>query len=286
MRNSIIYSLFVALLFFSCRKEDNPKIPDLTRVPTPLITKDPSAPAVIVASDAANFTGKVVVDLFFKTDEPPQKFDLVIIKNGNKQNVKVIQENITSFPTTVSFTGSQLATLFGEPTLNCEFYDLGIDVTTKDGQKFQAFPAVGVGYGGGVANQPGASTTVRYATKVEFVAADYAGDFEVVTDEWEDYHAGDIVPITVINDHQISFKYKAISAQPIIVNVDPETLKTSVTKQVYGTYAWPYGNASVESTSSADNVVAPCEGLLTVVLEHTVAAGSFGEYKIVLRKKS
>jgi len=60
MKKVIIFSLllssFVAI-FNSCRKEDNVKLPDLTRAPLPLVTKDPSADDVISGSDPAAFAG-------------------------------------------------------------------------------------------------------------------------------------------------------------------------------------------------------------------------------------
>lgn len=287
MRNSIIYSLLLSIFFLSCRKEDNTKLPDLTRVPTPLVTKVTTTDQVISVQDPTVFKGSFTVDLFFKDDVPPQKFDIVVMKNGDKGNVKTIHENITTFPSSFEITGPQLATLFGAAIQLGDKFDVGVDVTTQSGQKFQAFPLIGAGYGAGVGNQEGASTFIRYEAVCKFDAAAYAGNFEVITDEWEDYGAGEVIPVTVINETQLSFKYKAANAQPIIVTVNPNTNSVSVAKQVYGTYAGtPYGNFSVESIPNVENFVAPCEGVLSVILRHTVSAGSFGEYKIVLKKKS
>jgi hypothetical protein len=109
----------------------------------------------------------------------------------------------------------------------------------------------------------------------------------VVTDEWGDYHAGDVVQLTMIDATHFSFKYLADDPIPIIVTVNPTTNAVTVAKQVYGIGyppGWPYGDISVESVPSVDNFVAPCAGTFSVILKHTVAAGSFGEYKIVLRK--
>jgi len=69
MKSSIIVCFLVALVFSSCRKEDNPKLPDLIRVPLPLITVDPTGDASISAQNSAAFKGKVVVDLYFKNDK-------------------------------------------------------------------------------------------------------------------------------------------------------------------------------------------------------------------------
>jgi len=79
----------------------------------------------------------------------------------------------------------------------------------------------------------------------------------------------------------------AAGALPIVVTVNPITNAVTVPKQVYGSGyppGWPYGNISVESVPSVENFVAPCAGTFSVILKHTVAAGSFGENKIVLKK--
>src|SRR5688500_4109137 len=116
MKRSIIYSLMAALVIVSgCRKEDNPKLPDLTRVPTPLITIDVTANQVISFQEPEKFVGKFIVYLYFKNDIKPKKFDVLIMKNGNKNNHKVFKTDITTFPTTETITGPQLVTLFGEP---------------------------------------------------------------------------------------------------------------------------------------------------------------------------
>lgn len=289
MKKLIIFSFLIAIasLFDSCRKEDNPKLPDLTRFPTPSLTAAAGSGTVITASTAASFTGKVVVDLFFKTDVPPQKYDVVVRKNNG--TVKTLKEGITTFPTTVEFTGAQLATLFGEAVKTCDFYDVGVDVTTQSGQKYLAFPATGNSYASGVAAQPGASTVLRYTTKVEFNSLDYNGDFTVVTDEWEDYKVGETVTLTRINDTQVSFKYKTVNASPIIITVDPVTLKTSAAAQVYGNYGappdWPYGNVTATGVASTDNLVAPCEKTISIKLNHTAGATNFGDFIIKLKKK-
>ncbi|WP_153797095.1 hypothetical protein [Foetidibacter luteolus] len=281
-----LYIVIVMAVLFGCRKDDNSKLPQLTRVPIPKVTKEAGSSQTIKVSALSTFAGKIVVDKFFATDISPKKYDVVIIKNADKSVVKTIQADITSFPATVNLTADMLSSLFGEPVVTCDFFDVGVNVTTADGTLYQAFPATGVAYGAGVAAQGGASLTTRYNTEVEFNSAEYSGDFEVVTDEWEDYEPGTVIPVTVINDHQVSFEYDALEAKPIIVDVDLATLKTKVVKQVYGTYNWPYGDASVESVDgSADNYVAPCEGVLSVRLEHTVAAGSFGDFAIVLKRK-
>ncbi|MEJ7737404.1 MAG: hypothetical protein WKF97_08260 [Chitinophagaceae bacterium] len=288
MKRSIIYSLIAILIFSACRKDDNIKIPDLIRVPVPLLVKDATGDQVISAQDPDKFRGKFVVDMFFKTDVPPQKMDVVIIKNGNRTNVKVVKEGITAYPTTLEVTGAQLASLFGAPVKVGDRFDIGVDITTSNGQKYLAFPTVGVPYGTGIANQPGASTQVRFEAVCAFTAAAYAGNFEVVVDEWEDYHPGDVIPVTVVDASTLSFLYGATGAKPILVKVNTGTNVTSVVKQSYGNYTTSPNVSTeffAESVAGADNFVAPCELTLSVKLNHTSALGNYGNYIIKLKKK-
>ena len=290
MKKAISYLFIFSLLdvfFNSCRKEDNPILPELIKVPTPLILKDASTDQVIDAVDPAAFSGTFTVDLFFDNDAPPEKMDIVVIKNGNKSVVKPI-EIVTTYPTSITITGTQLETLFNEPIVLGDFFDIGANIVLN-GRTYHAFPAVGVAHASGVAAQPGASTFIRYGAVCAYDPEQYQGNFVVVDDEWGDYGAGDVVELIKIDDTKFSFTYPADNAKPIIVEVNPADNSVSVTKQVYGDgyggASWPYGPISVQSVPSVDNFVAPCDGVVSVILSHTVGAGGFGSYKIVLEKQ-
>src|SRR5437762_2433830 len=130
MKRSIIYSVFAALAFFACRKSDNPKIPDLMQVPTPLVTLDATSDKFINPGAPATFKGKFTVDLLFKNDIKPQAFDVVIRKNGT--TTKVYKAGITSFPTSLEVTGQQLIDLFGQPIADGDKFDIGVDIITAN----------------------------------------------------------------------------------------------------------------------------------------------------------
>ena len=114
------------------------------------------------------------------------------------------------------------------------------------------------------------------------VVADFAGDFEVLDDEWQDYFAGDIVPLTVSGD-TIMFKYAAGNAQPIKLLVNKTNGVVTVAKQVYGNYG-PDAFSAQSLAGSADNFVNPCDKIVSVRLTHTVAAGSYGSFTIRFKK--
>ena len=290
MKKAISYLFIFSLLavfFNSCRKEDNPILPELIKVPTPLILKDASTDQVIDAVDPAAFSGTFTVDLFFDNDAPPEKMDIVVIKNGDKSVVKQV-ETVTTYPTSITITGTKLETLFNETIELGDYFDIGANIVLN-GRTYHAFPAVGVAHASGVAAQPGASTFIRYGAVCAYDPEQYQGNFVVVDDEWGDYGAGDVVELIKIDDTKFSFTYPADNAKPIIVEVNPADNSVSVTKQVYGDgyggASWPYGPISVQSVPSVDNFVAPCDGVVSVILSHTVGAGGFGSYKIVLEKQ-
>ena len=158
-----LYLFSIAGLLSSCSKDENGDLPDnLTQFPTPLVVKVAGTDQSISAANPNAFSGKFTVGLYFPTGAPPKKYDVVVIKNNDKANVKVIKTDVTTFPTDITITGSQLATLFGAPIVAGDRFDISVDVTIYTGEKFEAFPVTGNAYASGIAAQPGSSTFVRY----------------------------------------------------------------------------------------------------------------------------
>lgn len=299
MKKILSYGLFLMIVLFSaCRKSDNPKIPTLQRVPVPALSVTAGTSATIIPSDIANYVGKVTVDVFFKTDVPPKKMDLVIFKNNDTAGQKILHPDITTYPSVISFTGPQLVTLFGT-IKTCDFFSIGVNITTADGTLYEAFPkplfingkAINiVPYGSGIAGEyGGVLTSLAYSTKVEYDPTIYSGNFIPVSDEFGDFLPTDITLFTTIDATHFSFKSpQAFNALPIIVSVDPATLVASITKQKIGDYfLWEHGytNPNVSASGTATNKVSPCDKTLTLTLNYTVDQGSFGGYKIVFIKQ-
>lgn len=286
MKKGIIYTLLVALTLFACRKSDNPKIPELARVPVPSLSLDASSDAIINPGDPLAFNGKVIVDLFFKNDIPPKKFDVVVIKNDDPASAKVLKADVTTFPTTVEITGQQLVDLFGEAIGDGDLYTVGVNITTQDGKLYEGFPVTGSPYGTGVPNENGGvKTTIDFLKPCTFVADEYNGDFTVVSDDWADYGAGSVIPVTKIDDTHISFEYNVDpgSAEPIIMEIDPSTNGITVAKTEYGTYGGdPYSAKTADNSSTVN----PCDVSLTLKLQQFAPDGSsIGNFTIKLKKK-
>src|SRR5258706_8991584 len=123
MKKIVLYSL-LPLLIIGCRKDDNPKIPELTRVPVMKLSVVANSDGSIdVAGNPAAFKANFNVDLLIPEDVKPQKVDVVVRKNGAGA-VKVIKTDVSSFPTNIQVTGQQLIDLFGPIVLN-DFFDFG-----------------------------------------------------------------------------------------------------------------------------------------------------------------
>ncbi len=290
-KHIVFYFLLGAVMLTSCDRNDGfvPKEFTPERVPAPKIVKDATGSAAIDMTNLGSFNGKVNVSLYFPDDIPPQKFDIVIRKNNDNTNVRVFQAGVTSFPTVITITAAQIATLFGTPITLGDNYDVGADVYAQTGKKYEAFPAVGLGYAAAFQpDHPGFSPSIRFSAICQYNAALYpTGNYTVLVDEWADYLPGEIITVTQIDATHLSFNYLApISNQPIIVTIDPATNITSVTKQNYGNYPWnTFGIMTVNTVASNDNVVSPCDQSFGVYLDHRVSIGSYGTYLIKLKKQ-
>lgn len=296
MKNIVSYGIISLLLVLgACRKSDNPKIPTLIRVPVPNLiagTTGDQAISVSTPTSAAAFNANFTITLKFPNDVPPTKMDVVVRKNGNNANVKLFKAGITSWPATINIKGSDIISAFGAPIALGDNYDFGVDIYTKDGGKFEAFPLVGIPYGSGVGGEyGGVVTSIRYSAICAFNSADFVGSYKVLRDDWADYGVGDPIAVTVIDATHLSFFYGAPQGLPIIITVNPANNTTSVAKQVYGPIGyppgWPYGPISVNSATppGPDDYVAPCDHIVSISLIHTVAAGSFGANVIQFQRQ-
>jgi len=292
MKRLFFISLAAAFLLGACRKADNPKIPTLARVPVPQITVDKTKSVSISATNPASFSGAFSVGLFFPNDIKPSKMDVVVRKNNNNSNVKLFSAGVTTWPSTFTITGTQLATIFGATPVLGDQYDFGVDIYTQDGTKYEAFPAVGAGYGAGVSGQYGGVNLVAsYGVLCLYDPNIYQGNFVVVQDDWADTNPGDIIVLTKVDNTTFSFKYASTLLNPvpqgIIVNVDPLTNIPSITKQTVGS-GWTYDGSkpvTIRTLSNAANILTPCEGGVSLVVAWSQGSGEYGPVFFKLKKQ-
>ena len=292
-KNIIFYSLLASVLLFAgCNKDDGsvPKAVQLERVPAPLINKDATGSAAIDLTNLAGFSGKFRVGLYFPADIPPSKFDIVVRKNNNNGNIKILQAGLTVFPTTITITAAQITTLFGSAILIGDNYDIGADVYAQSGKKYEAFPVIGLGYAAAFQpDHPGFSASITYSAICAYDPNIYQGNFVVVKDDWQDTNPGDIIVFTKIDATHFSFIYPtAVNPIPIIVTVNPVTNTPSIAKQNIGT-AWTYDNSPIPPTArtlaGVANNVAPCAKTVSLNMVWGEAGNEFGPLIFSLRKQ-
>ena len=297
-----ILPIFLAIVVFSSCKKDDGAIPErvsIAAVPTITTNIDPTGSQAIDLLNLGSFAGKFKVDQYFPGTTPPTKVDIVVRKwNGtaNNGNVKVFKAGVTTFPTNITVTAAEIATLFGTPIVLGDTYDFAPDIYVGD-RRFEAFPAVGAGQGAGLNGQPFFSEFARFTAICRYDPSIYEGDFEVVSDAWGDFTPGEVVRLTRVSNTSFSFTdpYAVPPASgpvPIVVNVTVTNNNVSITKISIGTkWVWsttpnppyPYTNAFV---STASGSVAPCSRTVTLGMVYAVDQGTFaGTWNLVLRKK-
>lgn len=283
MKIIITYSIIIAITLLSaCRKSDNPKIPDLIRIPIPLITVDISGDVTISGDDPASFKGKFIVDNYFKDDTKPEKLDVVIIKNGDHSKVVHFKDGITTFPTSLEITGTQLIALFGEPIVLGDQFTIGTNVTAPGGKMYEAFPDVKDGngnyfspYGAGINTQASASTEINFTCVCAFNINDFVGA-ATVTDPffWEGSYD---VTVTLEGTNLVKISpVNTMAQESFLIKLDPKFFTATVDKQVIdpdvSSWIGPYTNLAVAGKGSVD----ACQRSLNLNLNWTVDQGSFG----------
>jgi len=273
MKKTILYSLLLfglAAMFHACRKDDVQPPPD-TRFPLPLITKDTTGDDFISGKDPASFLGKFVIDMYYGTEVLPQKVDIVVIRNDNKTNVKTIQANVTTFPASIQVTGTQLTTLFDSTIRLGDKFEIGADVTTINGQKFEAFPEAGNPYGADTSALPGSRFSIEYVADCVFDIASFNGWYTVVGNtigggDWGDLKVGDGVAVSAGGNEISVFAYPynqpLYIVYPMICQVDPVTYDVTITRQIIGLntiFSWPMIWAE-----SGTGTVSPCGDAITL----------------------
>lgn len=287
---SILFAAIVATLP-ACRKNDA-QPPTDTRFPLPQLTKDTTGDDFISGKDPASFIGKFTVGLYYGTAVKPRKVDVVVIRNNNKSNVKTIKADVTGFPAQIEVTGIQLATLF-DSTINLgDKFEIGADITTTNGQKFEAFPVTGNPYGADTATLPGHSFSIVYLADCKFDIS-YFNGYYTVQRTTHDYWVGDSILVrpgqgdTILvtawpyPNHWGTWDYWRV---PMIVKIDPVTFEATIPGfQGVGEYCCGGPFIIVEGGSGS---VSPCGDKITLYVTVAEAGTTSSEwYDCVLELK-
>lgn len=284
-RINIFCSLLLILitLFIACTKNSITPIPD-PRFPLPSIIKDTTSDIFISAKQPEDFAGKFVVNMYYAAEVIAQKVDVVVIRNGNKSNVKVLKSGVTNFPTTVEVTGTQLTTLFDSAIKLGDVFEIAADVTAQDGRSYPGFPLTGDPYGVDTTTLTNPSFSITYVADCVYDKNDYDGFYKVLSKTW-DYEVGDLVEVRPGPDNTLKITawpnpdVGNFTRIPMTVEVDPVTLVATVPMQVVGEFA----GGQAHLIDSGTGTVSPCGDKITLTLVFMMDS-YYGEQSLLLGK--
>jgi hypothetical protein len=282
-------TLGLMIAFAGCKKDDGGvrKSVVIKDVPVVSTSIESTGSQAIDLLNLAGFSGKFKVSLYFPGATPPDKVDIVVRKNGSNSNVKVIKKDVTTLPYSLTVTSADIAALFGVAVALGDTYDFAPDLYVGV-NKYEAFPATGLGNGPGIIAFPLYSDFARFAAICAYDPAIYEGDFVVVSDAFGDFTPGEIVKFTKISNSSFSFINPYVTSPlPIIVNINTLNNQATITKQKVGNaFVWAsYTNPNMAVAASSTSVVAPCSKTITLAVAYTVDQGGFGTFNLVLKKK-
>jgi len=283
-------TLGLMIAFAGCKKDDGGVRSSVVIKDVPVLSTkiESTGSQAIDLLNLAGFSGKFKVELYFPGATPPDKVDIVVRKNGSNANVKVMKKDVTTLPYSLTVTSADIAALFGVAVALGDTYDFAPDLYVGV-NKYEAFPATGLGNGPGIIAFPLYSDYARFAAICAYDPAIYEGDFVVVSDAFGDFTPGEIVKFTKISNSSFSFINPYVTSPlPIIVNINTLNNQATITKQKVGnafTWQLAYTNPNMAVSASSTSVVAPCSKTITLAIAYTVDQGSFGTFNLVLRKK-
>ena len=282
-------TLGLMIAFAGCKKDDGGVRSSVVIKDVPVVSTkiESTGSQAIDLLNLAGFSGKFKVELYFPGATPPDKVDIVVRKNGSNANVKVIKKDVTTLPYSLTVTSADIAALFGVAVALGDTYDFAPDLYVGV-NKYEAFPATGLGNGPGIIAYPLYSDFARFAAICAYDPAIYEGDFVVVSDAFGDFTPGEIVKFTKISNSSFSFINPYVTSPlPIIVNINTLNNQATITKQKVGNaFVWAsYTNPNMAVSASSTSVVAPCSKTITLAVAYTVDQGSFGTFNLVLKKK-
>ena len=283
-------TLGLMIAFAGCKKDDGGVRKSVVIKDVPVVSTkiESTGSQAIDLLNLAGFSGKFKVELYFPGATPPDKVDIVVRKNGSNANVKVMKKDVTTLPYSLTVTSADIAALFGVAVALGDTYDFAPDLYVGV-NKYEAFPATGLGNGPGIIAFPLYSDFARFAAICAYDPAIYEGDFLVVSDGFGDFSPGEIVKFTKISNSSFSFINPYVTSPlPIIVTINTLNNQATIAKQKVGnafTWQLAYTNPNMAVSASATSVVAPCSKTITLAIAYTVDQGSFGTFNLVLKKK-
>lgn len=271
-------ALLLCILLLAACKEDN-RQPDAIKGSLPKLTIDESADFLI---QDETFEGKVIVDLLFK--DYPKDANVVIRKNGDNEMVKVLKENVTTFPQTVTVNTTILTDLYGEPMESGDYVEIGMDVLLDNGLWVPAFNEYGLGSSPQADQLPGSNPIVKFKAVCPLNLDAFIGTAEFEDGFWEETY-----DVTVERKSENVLLIKGIIEQEapygvLELTVDPAKHTVSAERMDYAPV--------LEGLSYKDYVLSSiqgelnsCESAIEFSGTMTCNVGSFGTSSFSLKMK-
>ena len=273
-----VFGLLILVAGF--RKSDNPNLPNLERVPVPKYTVDQTMDVLI--QEPEKFRGKFTVDLYFKDDVKPKSMDIVVARNEDYGTVKVFKSNVTTFPVTYEVTGQELATLFGIPVTDIkpgDVFEFGSSMILQSGKVVPMFSPVGIGYGTGITNLPGASVLATYRAVCPLDIKNFVGSAAIEDPKFLEA----TYPVTVSLEGTDVLKitgFAGDASSVLRVNVINRTQTAAIASQIFAADFFGYHNARAVGTG----VIDACNKKIAMNLAFSVDEGGFGSFTVTLVK--
>ncbi len=277
MKTTIIKLLFFFSIIALGSCESNLRMPDCTKTAFPLLTLDASSDKKI-SSGVLN--AKFTVDMYYK--DYPQSARLVVARNGDYSNVKVLKSDVSTFPSVQTLTADQLKQLFGLVDITTgDYFEVGLDVQMEDGNWYPAFNPKGVAYGSGSMNLVGASPILTFKAVCTLVMDDFVGTANI--DDANFYGGAYTASLEKVDATHLKIKNFATCAGDVILTINPDTYGVTVAQQVFDANlaalgAASYTNPFVKGTGEID----PCKRKITLNTTCGVDQGSFGPCPMVI----
>jgi|GEM_PF-1403073 len=309
----LLLFMFMIILWPSCEKFDTLRFPDFQEAANVRIQVDPDY-ASIDATDIPN--AKIMFSVFSENDN----IESVVISatyysfqnDMNYSRREVLRLTQADFDAVdgairdVEFTTQFLVQQFGLPN---GVDDLGggdrfdfFNVTTlTNGLVFPdtilsetEFETINV-----TPNIVNSAATTSFSVgftayvSCPFILNDAIGTYEVVTDAWGDWDPGEQIEVVgnangtgvIVKGMYSKFRNDDRGPYDVEVLVEANTGIATVMQQPAWEYFWYAGEEGYGTGSVAgEGFVFSCAGIITLTLEHTVTAGSYGEQTLTLQK--
>jgi hypothetical protein len=270
------------LLFPTCQKDPDLRMPDLQTGIIPLIEKDATKDLNLSFLDLAGFNATVKVDLYYA--DKPKSMNLMVSMNDDAENTAVVKSNINSFPTSVDVTTANLVDILpGLDSINQlqlgDYFRFYVDVTLEDGTVINGSDTLYAAYSADILSLPGASLDVVYTVVCPLDPAMTVGSYHVISLDW--VAEGDVTITADLEDPNTVYVAGLAAIEglvedqgPLVMHLDPLTYEVIADRTVIATDYWGYTNGAFGGSGTYNT----CTGGYVMKYEISVDEGSFGEY--------